>query len=163
MIRVALFFLLCSLSLSAQTNNCQSEKHKEFDFWLGDWDVYNEKGKLVGTNSITKMQNGCVLQENWVSKTSSNTGTSYNYFDKQDKTWNQVWVDNSGFSLVLKGNLVNGNMILKSATINSEKGNYQNKVSWIKNADGSITQLWVLLDASGNIIKEAFKGIYKKK
>lgn len=33
---------------------CCSENYNQFDFWLGEWDVYNINEKLVGTNTITK-------------------------------------------------------------------------------------------------------------
>ena len=39
-----------------------------------------------------------------------NHDTSYNL---TYKSWNQVWVDNSGFSLTLKGNSWNKKMILR--------------------------------------------------
>ena len=103
------------------------------------------------------------MQENWISKSGPSKGTSYNYYNKADDSWNQVWVDNSGFSLVLKGNLENGSMILKSDLIKGQKNTYYNKVTWTPNKDGSVTQLWELLDKDNKILSEAFRGIYKKK
>lgn len=108
------------------------------------------------------MQNNCVMQENWESKISQSRGTSYNYYNKTDDSWNQVWVDNTGFSLVLKGNLVNGKMILKSDLIKTNKRNYINKITWSKNDEGSVTQVWEYINEQGKVISEAFRGIYKK-
>lgn len=142
---------------------CDTEKHNEFNFWVGDWNVYNTKGALIGTNKILKMQSNCVMQENWESKTSPNKGTSYNYVDLTDQTWNQVWVDNSGYSLVLKGNLVKNSMILKSAVIKGKQGDYYNRVTWTPNKDGSVTQVWDYVSTQGKVIQEAFRGVYKKK
>lgn len=142
---------------------CDTEKHNEFNFWVGDWNVYNTQGKLVGTNNILKMQSNCVMQENWVSKASNSRGTSYNYVDLTDNTWNQVWIDNSGYSLVLKGNLVDGKMVLKSDLVKGQKGDYYNRVTWTPNKDGSVTQVWELISTQGKVIQEAFRGIYKKK
>ena len=165
MFRVITYLFLFVVGFaSAQANNgCNSEEHKQFDFWEGNWKVYSPQGKLIGTNNIVKMHNRCVMQENWESKTSPNRGTSYNYYDLSDKTWNQVWVDNSGYSLVLKGNRTGKSMILKSKLVNSKNGDYYNKVTWTKNEDGSVTQLWEFVDTQGKVIREAFRGIYKKK
>ena len=167
MLRVITLLVLLSTSfLTAQTqlkNPCATEQHKQFDFWVGDWNVYNTQGKLIGTNKILKMHNRCVMQENWESKTSPNKGTSYNYYDLSDKTWNQVWVDNSGYSLVLKGNYSGKSMVMKSSLVSSKNGDYYNKLTWTKNNDGSVTQLWEFVDAQGKVIREAFRGIYKKK
>ena len=141
---------------------CSGEKYSQFDFWEGSWKVYDIKGNLIGENKLIKMQNNCVMQENWISKTSPSKGTSYNYYNKSNDSWNQVWVDNSGFSLNLKGGLINGKMILKSDLIKSKKANYYNQITWSKNKDGSVTQVWEYLDEKGKVTSEAFRGIYKK-
>lgn len=140
---------------------CCSESHSSFDFWIGEWTVYDVTGKEVGKNTIEKQYDNCVLQEKWISST-NNRGTSYNYYDTKDKTWNQVWVDNSGFSLVLKGNYDNGKMILKSQLLDGKKGKYYNQITWVKNDDGSVTQIWDIFNNNNEKLQEAFKGIYKK-
>jgi len=99
--------------------------------------------------------------EKWISST-KNRGTSYNYYDTKNKTWNQVWVDNSGFSLVLKGNYDNGKMILKSQLLDGKKGKYYNQITCVKNDDGSVTQIWGIFNNNNEKLQEAFKGIYKK-
>jgi len=163
---IALFLLIFSVqSIQSQTKKapCDTKKHNEFNFWVGDWNIYDTKGKLIGTNNILKMQSNCVMQENWESKTSTSRGTSYNYVNLADNTWNQLWVDNSGFSLELKGNLVNGSMVLKSEIVKNKQGEFYNRVTWTPNKDGSVTQLWEILSTEGKVIQEAFRGIYKKK
>lgn len=169
MIRTIIFLVLLSATFSfeakAQSKKapCDTQKHKEFDFWVGDWNVYNKDGKIIGTNKLVKMQSGCVMQENWESKAGPSKGTSYNYVNLTDNSWNQVWVDNSGFSLVLKGNLKDKSMVLKSKLVKSKRGNYYNRVTWTPNEDGSVTQVWDYLSEEGKVITEAFRGIYKKK
>lgn len=161
------FFLMISFSNNLTSQNtkkkpCSSKKHSQFDFWEGSWVVYDTKGKILGTNNLIKMQNNCVMQENWESKTGPSRGTSYNYYNKADDSWNQVWVDNTGFSLVLKGKLVDGKMVLKSNIIETKKGKYYNQITWTKNDDNSVTQLWEYRNENHEIISEVFKGIYKK-
>jgi hypothetical protein len=159
-------FLMATLLVAAQKTDkkicpCCTEAHQFFDFWIGDWTVYDVKGNVVGTNSIHKQYDKCVLREQWKSS-GINKGTSYNYYDLKDKTWNQVWVDNSGFSLVLKGNFINGKMILKSNLLDGQKGKYYNQITWVKNDDNTVTQTWDILNEKGEKTQEAFKGIYKK-
>lgn len=157
-----LFFSNILTSQNTEKVPCSGEKYSQFDFWEGSWTVYNTKGNVIGTNKLVKMQSNCVMQENWVSKSGPSRGTSYNYYNKIDDTWNQVWVDNSGFSLVLKGKLIDGKMVLKSDLITSEKGNYYNQITWSKNDDNSVTQLWQYVNEKDEIISEVFRGIYKK-
>lgn len=106
-----LFFSNIITSQNTQKAPCSIEKYSQFDFWEGSWTVYNTKGNIIGTNKLVKMQSNCVMQENWISKTGPSRGTSFNYYNKIDDSWNQVWVDNSGFSLVLKGKLIDGKMV----------------------------------------------------
>jgi len=140
---------------------CCSEPHNSFDFWIGDWTVYDVNGKVVGYNTIEKQYDNCVLQEKWISS-AKNRGTSYNYYDKNDSTWNQVWVDNSGFSLTLKGMYSEGIMVLKSELLEGQKGKYYNQITWTKNEDGSVTQVWNIFNEKNKMTQEAFRGIYKK-
>ena len=37
---------------------------RQFDFWVGDWDVKNQQGQNAGKNTIQKLENGCLLLEN---------------------------------------------------------------------------------------------------
>ena len=160
---IALVILGQDLIAQQEQNQCPccSESHSSFDFWIGEWTVYDIEGNEVGKNTIEKQYDNCVLQEKWISST-KNRGTSYNYYDSKDKTWNQVWVDNSGFNLVLKGNYDNGKMILKSQLLDGKKGKYYNQITWVKNDDGTVTQIWDIFNNKDEKIQEAFKGIYKK-
>lgn len=164
---LSLLILLMIMSYSHGQNNetcaCCSDQYKAFDFWIGDWTVYSTKDKILGTNKVIKMQHGCVLQENWEASNKTNTGTSYNFFDIKDGTWNQVWISSTGNVLELKGNInSDGAMVLKSELIHDSKGDYYNRITWSKNEDGTVTQLWEILDEDGEIVNNAFEGIYKK-
>jgi len=141
---------------------CTSSAYKQFDFWIGSWNVYDSKNNLIGKNNVVKMKNACAIQENWSSKTSTSKGTSYTYYNAIDKSWNQVWVDNVGGSLILKGFYKNNKMVLKSKLISGKKGEYYNQITWFKNANGSVTQLWELLDIDNTSFNEIFRGTYKK-
>lgn len=158
-------FLFTSSILNSQTKKqlpCSSKEYQQFDFWGGNWNVYNTNNKLIGKNTVLKLPNACGIQENWESKTSNNLGTSYNYYNATDGTWNQLWIDNSGYSLNLKGSLKGNKMILKSKLVKSKKGNYYNQITWTKNTDKTVTQVWDLISEQNVKIKELFRGNYKK-
>ena len=167
MSKTSIFFIFVffSLQIQSQNNNkapCSTAIYKQFDFWVGNWNVYNSKNKLIGKNKIVKMNNACAIQENWSSMVGASKGTSYNYYNATDKKWHQVWVDNAGGSLVLKGNYKNNKMVLKSTLITGKKGAYYNQITWFKNSDGTVTQLWELLDKQHTAFNEIFRGTYKK-
>ena len=73
----------------------RSDALQRFDFWVGDWDVYNRSGTLVGHNTIDSIEGGLVLLEHWKSVGGS-TGVSTNYYEPVGRVWKQVWVDAQG-------------------------------------------------------------------
>jgi len=163
-ISTALLFFILNGSLLAQKDcPCCSKDDRAFDFWIGHWIVKDTAGKVVGENTISAIEDGCALQEKWKGKSGS-TGTSLNYYDKTDSTWNQVWADNSGGILRLKGNWKNGAMIMLSEIQNSQShGNFLNRVTWTPVDNGTVIQNWDLVNANEETIKTVFYGVYHKR
>jgi len=156
-----------AVSLPAQENPgpcpCCGDEYKQFDFWIGDWVVY-QNGRTVGFNKITKIEANCVLRENWKSYVSSHTGTSYNFYDKESKKWKHLWIDSDGKSLYLTGAMKGDRMVMQSEERRDEKGNrILDRVTWIKNADGTVRQIWERSEDGGMDYKVQFDGIYRKR
>ncbi len=68
---------------------------RQFDFWIGDWDVFTPQGQLAGQNTIQFALDGCLLVENWTSSLGG-SGKSINFYDREEKAWRQIWVANNG-------------------------------------------------------------------
>ncbi|MEM9917534.1 MAG: hypothetical protein AAF990_05525, partial [Bacteroidota bacterium] len=97
--------LLSCLNISAQrnANPCGTPFHRQFDFWLGEWEVYHTQADtIVGYSHIKSILNGCVIEENWTGA-SGFMGKSFNTFNRMDSTWNQVWVDVTGVTYQFTG------------------------------------------------------------
>jgi hypothetical protein len=119
-----LFLIISILALpafasatQAQVHPCDAPEYRQFDFWIGDWEVQNPKGNVVGSNKVTREQDGCVLVEHWTSSRGGNTGTSFNYYDIRDKKWHQLYLSNSGNAgafPAMAGQLKDGKMVLIS-------------------------------------------------
>lgn len=163
-----IIILLLSNSITAQVGqdqcDCCSEQYQQFDFWLGEWEVFNPEGKKVGENKILKLHDNCVIQENWTS-VGQHTGTSYNFYNKNDNSWNQIWIDNSGKVLKLKGIFENNKMVLKSEKIKSQDTDsyFTNRIIWTKDTTGNVNQKWEIIDDDEKVLKVVFDGIYKRK
>lgn len=85
----ALFAIVIFLINSNSTlANCTSESYNEFDFWLGDWQVTSEVDDIVRFNTISKVNNGCTILEEYTSP-SGYVGKSLNIYDQQTKQWHQ--------------------------------------------------------------------------
>lgn len=157
----SLFLLLFFTVQSQETNcNCCSDNHKNFDFWIGEWEVTNKDGTKAGQNIIVKDEGNCVLRENWTSATAGYTGTSINFYNLTTEQWEQLWIDNSGNHLKLKGNRIGNQMILSSDVFEHTNGKlYVNRITWTSNPNGTVRQLWEVLD-KGKVVNTLFDGLY---
>lgn len=143
---------------------CCHEKARQFHFWVGDWETFDQKGKLVGTNRIVLMEGNCVMQENWVANGGGYTGTSYNFYNTTTGKWQQLWIDSQGGNLQLEGELVGGNMVLKSKETKIRSGQLQtDRITWTPNGDGTVRQLWEVSTDQEKTWMIAFDGLYKRK
>jgi hypothetical protein len=85
---------------------CEDPEFKQFDFWLGDWEVASAgDGTPRGSSHISKEMNGCVVWENWTSAGSPYFGKSYNTWNPNLKRWEQYWVDTSAGVMFFHGNV----------------------------------------------------------
>jgi hypothetical protein len=82
-----------------------AERFGDFDFWVGEWNVYSndEKRTFQGTNSITKHHKNCLIMESW-SSAQGGTGSSMNYYDAVEDQWRQLcfrgrWTPNADGSV----------------------------------------------------------------
>ena len=75
-----------------RTVACAAAENRQFDFWIGDWDVTSADGKLAGTNLIRPILGACVLHETWQGGADF-MGMSFNSYDAPRKLWHQTWVN----------------------------------------------------------------------
>jgi tetratricopeptide (TPR) repeat protein len=88
-----------------------SAESRQFDFWVGDWDVVNTPdGRPVGSSHIAQELSDCVIWENWTANGLPYAGKSYNAYNVNLKRWEQFWVDNSAGMIAFHGNLKDGVM-----------------------------------------------------
>lgn len=152
-------FGLSALAAFAQSDcSCCTDAYMQFDFWIGEWQVVDSNGVELGQNTITYQQDSCLLRENW--RSANSTGTSNSYFNASDSSWNQIWIDNKGGSIVLKGKSINGAIIMSSTP---DIGGNFHRISWSPKANGTVVQQWDYVDAEGTLLRILFYGIYRPK
>lgn len=121
--RLALIILISGCAVgarqkpAAQTKPCSEPEQKQFDFWVGEWDLRwpgNNPGDTAhGTNSVRRVLGGCVVEENFSGGDATNLrGQSVSLFDASAGRWKQTWVDNEGGYLDFAGEFKDGQMIL---------------------------------------------------
>ena len=142
---------------------CDAKPRRQFDFWLGDWDVRDPGGKLVGRNRITRVHGGCALEEQW-SGNGGVTGSSLNAWDAERNRWHQTWVDNTGGLLQLDGGWTGERMVLsgQDAPAPGASPTLQ-RISWEPLPDGRVRQLWEASKDGGRTWTTAFDGTYSRR
>lgn len=70
---------------------CADAVHRQFDFWVGDWEVHNRAGVFIAENRITLELDGCVVAEHWT-PLHGGRGRSISSYDARTGQWRQTWV-----------------------------------------------------------------------
>ncbi len=138
---------------------CDSAQHREFDFWLGRWEVRTPDGKLAGHNHIERTPSGCALQERWVSAAGGH-GTSLNFYDRANRQWHQVWVDGRGGVLRLAGRRDGAAMVLTGNAPDASGRPQRQRITWTPLPGGRVRQHWET-STDGQQWQTAFDGEYR--
>lgn len=145
-----------------RTAPCSAGEYRQFDFWVGEWDVFNTEGIKVGENTITRTMNGCVLHESYSTPTGYH-GESFNTWDAPRGVWHQTWVDVGGLLLRLEGGLEGDTMVMRGETVRPNGQRVLNRIAWQPNEDGSVRQHWQSSTDGGTSWATTFDGTYRKR
>jgi hypothetical protein len=138
---------------------CTAPEYRQFDFWLGDWDVESPAAPgSISHNRISGINGGCTLREEYTTATGYE-GTSLNFYDAARRSWHQTWIDNQGGALYLEGGLRDGSMVL--ATTGDPK-NLQ-RITWTPLDDGRVRQHWEASVDGGGSWTTVFDGFYTRR
>jgi hypothetical protein len=93
---------------------CTDGTYRQFDFWIGDWDVYDIERPtvIVARARVELILNGCVLHEVYEG-IDGHKGESFSIYDATRNTWHQSWVNDRGYLLMIEGRLRSEAMILQ--------------------------------------------------
>ncbi len=116
---------VCSARGPASTSPCQASEARQFDFWLGTWDLTGRTRAQPGsaqwqetrsTNTIRSTMDGCVTREDFENVAPQRwTGMSVSVWSPRSHAWQQTWVDSQGSYIPLTGGFHDGRMILTTA------------------------------------------------
>lgn len=143
---------------------CSRPEHRQFDFWIGEWDVTLPDGRPAGTNRIGAIHGGCALREEW-SGASGSSGTSLNAYDPVGGRWHQTWVDNGGLLLRLEGGMKGEAMELEGATVGADGIRTLQRIRWtpLGGTPARVRQLWEASTDGGRTWTVVFDGMYRRR
>jgi hypothetical protein len=176
-VQLLLSFCLGSSVLFAQSsvaptgpppNPCAAAEQKQFEFWVGSWDATwpgQTAGEIGhGTNNITRILDGCVVQENFASQdTTQLRGISVSIFNPNSGKWKQTWVDNQGSYLDFTGEFANGQMILQREAIQKNGTKSLQRMVWKNITPSEFDWSWEASTDGGKTWQVQWPIHYKKK
>ncbi len=137
-------------------------EHRQFDFWLGEWNVQDTNGQQAGTSSILNVAEGCIIFENWTNARGQ-TGKSLNFYNREKGKWQQTWVGHDGGVLELAGEYKDGAMRYAGETITKDGKKTLEKLTFFNLSTGRIRQLWEQSTDEGKTWVVTFDGLYLRR
>ena len=120
-------------------------------------------GTLIGTNTISKHDGGCSIQEHWQGAGGS-SGTSVSFFLPSRGQWRQVWTGSGGTFFDITGSAPeNGSMHMEGQIEYVET----NRVvafrgTWTQREDGRVRQRLEEFDLAAQTWVVWFDGFYRR-
>lgn len=152
---------LAAMTLAGSVNACSLPEQRQFDFWIGDWEVLTPAGKVAGHNRIERAHGGCVITEHYTTPRGY-SGSSLNAWDAAQRRWQQTWMDSGGLVLNLHGGWDGQHMQLEGEGRDAQGRPQRQRIRWTPNADGTVRQLWEQQGADGAWVT-AFDGLYRRR
>ena len=104
--------------LPQRPQGCATPEARQFDFWLGEWDVSpsgSTSGATIAESSITLADQGCVVIEHWRPFGGAH-GHSLNSYDPTTQSWHQSWMSAAPLRTEYRGQFENGMMSFEALT-----------------------------------------------
>lgn len=96
------------------------DRYRALDFWVGDWDVYDQYGHRIGSDRIEASHQGCMVQENWSGLHNGGEGYSASFYDPNTQTWRQNWVGDNGQVSMMIGEVRSDGIHFLSESVNAK-------------------------------------------
>ncbi len=151
-----------------QNVSAQSQVNTWFDFWVGKWDASWDEGDGKfgkGTNTITKVLDGTVIQEDFVitgGLQKGFKGMSLSVFGAGSNQWHQAWADNQGGFYNLVGERNGDVRIFKTLPRTADGTEIVQRMVFKDIKNDSFTWDWEKTEDGGKTWKLEWRISYKK-
>ena len=141
---------------------CDSAEHRQFDFWVGRWDVYRpDTGKLVAHSLVEKLYAGCAIRENWMPLQGTGGG-SLNTYRPEKSVWRQVWTDSLNNLNEYAGSFANGVMTLTGLSHPARGAPAPVRMTYEAKPDGSVVQTGYRSADRGQSWQLSYQFVYRR-
>ena len=137
---------------------------RQFDFWIGEWDVFSPQGNQLGENRVESVLTGCALIENWTN-VAGRSGKSINSYDPAlgEPAWRQLYVsDFGGVTDYREGRWEDGVMHFQARVLGAQGDTLVRHMRFRPIGKDTVHQVIEDVDAAGQVTPQ-FHGIYVRK
>lgn len=139
---------------------CQNApEYRQFDFWLGEWDV-EQSGTKIARSSIQLILGECVIFENY--EAPGYSGKSLNMWDAQEARWEQHYTDTAGASTTFIGKLEDGKMVMLSEGVRNG-AKVTTRMTYSKEGPDRVRQLLETSLDGGKTWAPSYDGMYVRR
>jgi hypothetical protein len=136
--------------------------YRQFDFFLGDWDVVDRAGNPVGTSHVERILGGCVLLENWRSQGGAE-GRSLSSWNPGLRRWEQYWADGQGIPIFFTGHFEEAELRLQADSATRSGTPVMRRVTFSKLSSGKVRQLSEASSDTGRTWTKEFDFTYARR
>ena len=133
---------------------------RQFDFWLGEWDV-EANGQKIARSSIQLILDECVVFENY-EQGAGYSGKSLNAWNSGLKRWEQHYVDTAGGSRFWTGTLQSGKMVM-TTEFERNGAKVLNRMTYSKEGPDRVRQLIETSLDGGKTWAPGYDGMYVRR
>ncbi|MGE0179140.1 MAG: hypothetical protein AB7O91_04900 [Sphingomonas sp.] len=122
---------------------CATPEHRQFDFWIGYWDVYPANSeRMIAHSLIERRYAGCAIRENWL-PLGREGGGSFSGWRSGERRWRQTWVDSGGAWVEFQGGMQGDAMVLTGewAGVNGPGTTALVRMTYTRQEGGVVRQL----------------------
>ena len=121
--------------------NCASPEHRQFDFWVGRWEVFrSDTNQKVAESLIEKLYGGCAVRENWM-PIGGTGGGSLNSYRPGEGQWRQTWTDSGNNWNEYAGGMAGDDMMLSGTSVNAAGLRVPVRITYRRGEGGSVLQI----------------------
>ncbi len=159
---IALLVLPAALAAQAAPPTCDTPEHHAFDYWVGEWNVFDTTGTKIAESSIKSVAAGCAISENW-RPLKGKPGVSISWYQPADQQWHQQWVGGGGWIAWFDGNPVDGAMTMTTKAADARPNAPLTRMIYSQPEPGVVRQSLFASKDGGKTWAPNFVGIYRKK
>lgn len=136
---------------------------RQFDFWIGEWDVVsNASGQPAGKSSVQLILGECIIFENWSGALGVN-GKSFNIYNATEKKWRQTWVDDRGTFTEYAGEYRDDRLEYYAASVGRNNQPQKLRMTFIKLGADRVRQLGEISSDDGKTWSTQYDLIYNRR